>query len=225
MQKNNKILWEYSSIWGFNWIIGKYILPAIKRWGKKTNGIMVDVGCGTKPYAVFFKNISKYIGIDKPDKKTSADIYADALKLPLPDNSVDICFNSWLLDDINEPEKYFQEIKRILKNDGISIMIEAQIFPEHDAPNDYFRFTRYGLEFLATKNGFSIEEIIPLGGFWAQIGTQFIAFFMRGVSGKIGKWIRILNPFLNLIFFLLDKINFIKRGTMGYFVVFKKQIK
>jgi len=222
---DNNIIWEHSSIWGFDWIKGRYALPAIKRWGDKTHGIMVDIGCGTKPYAIFFKNTSKYIGIDRLGVKTKADIYANALQLPLPDNSVDICFNSWLLDDISEPNKYFQEIHRILKSGGVSIMIEAQSFPEHNAPNDYFRFTRYGLEFLAVKNGFSVEEMIPLGGFWAQIGLQITSFFIKGAVGRLGKWARIFVPPINLLFFLLDRINFLPRGTAGYFAVFKKQNK
>lgn len=221
-QQINTMLWEYTSIWGVNWILGKYLLPKIKYWGEKVNGKLLDVGCGEKPYAIFFKNVYEYIGLDQQNKKTKADIFGDALNLPFTDNSIDICFNSWILDDINEPNAYFYEINRVLKKGGLSIMIECQTFPEHDAPHDYFRFTRYGLKYLAEKNGFIVEEMAPLGGFWAQIGTQLAVFFIQGAMGKIGRWIRIFIPLINILFFLFDRINFLPRGTIGYFAVFKK---
>ena len=101
-------------------------------------------------------------------------------------------------------------------------MIENQSFPEHDAPNDYFRFTRYGLAYLASEAGLIVEEIIPLGGFWAQIGLQLLAFFMRGVSGRLGGWIRVFNPLLNIWFYILDRVCYLPRGTSGYFLVLRK---
>jgi SAM-dependent methyltransferase len=214
----NKTLWNHKSMWGFDWIRGKYFLPRLKKWGERINGTIIDIGCGSEPYRAFLEKRAEYIGIDKD--KTEAK--ADALHLPFRNASVDACFNSWLLDDISEPNEYFKELRRILKPGGISIMIENQSFPEHDAPDDYFRFTKYGLKYLAGKNGFETAEMTPLGGFWANIGIQITSFFIKGVSGHIGGWVKIFNPPINLLFYGLDKIIFLERGTSGYFAVFRK---
>jgi SAM-dependent methyltransferase len=135
---------------------------------------------------------------------------------------VDACFNAWLLDDLSEPAEYFKEVARILKDDGIAIMLENTSFPEHDAPHDFFRFTRYGLQHLAQKHALSLAEMRALGGFWAQIGTWFLSFFLKGASGHLGGWVRILNPPLNSLFYLLDRVNSIPRGTSGHVAIFRK---
>ena len=215
--------WEHKSLFGFDWLRGIHFLPYLRRWAKKASGVIVDVGCGSKPYFPLFReSASLYIGIDLPGKNASCDVYGSALSLPIRSSSVDLCFNIWLLDDLSDPACYFREVYRILKDDGRAIMIENQSFPEHDAPNDYFRFTRYGLAYLASEAGLIVEEIIPLGGFWAQIGLQLLAFFMRGVSGRLGGWIRVFNPLLNIWFYILDRVCYLPRGTSGYFLVLRK---
>lgn len=222
MNKND-ILHDHNSFFGYDWLRGKYLLPGLEKWGQKINGTIIDVGCGTKPYqSLIGKNADKYIGIDQPGSQGEIDIFSEALNLKLPDASVDASFNSWLLDDINEPQKYFKELNRVLKIGGLAIMVESQSFPEHDAPNDYFRFTRHGLTYLAEKNGFTVEEIIPLGGFWVQIGLQPSSFFLRGAAGIIGSWVKIFLIIIHPLFFSLDKINFLPRGTSGHLAVFRK---
>jgi SAM-dependent methyltransferase len=216
--------WEHRCLFGFDWLRGHYFLPALSHWAKRTGGIVVDVGCGTKPYSSLFSDsVSLYVGMDVPGKNAVPDVCASALTLPIRSGSVDVCFNAWLLDDLSEPLQYFREVSRILRADGIAIMIENQSFPEHDAPQDYFRFTRHGLTHLAAKVGLVVEEILPLGGFWAQIGLQLLAFFMRGVSGRLGGWIiRVFNPLLNISFYVLDRFNYLPRGTSGWLAVFRK---
>jgi SAM-dependent methyltransferase len=218
-----KTFWEHKSLFGFDWLRGHYFLPLLTHWAKKACGVIVDVGCGSKPYfQLFCKSASLYIGVDLPGKNSAADVYANALNLPIRSASVDLCFNVWLLDDLSDPARYFREVSRILKDDGRAIMIENQSFPEHDAPHDYFRFTRHGLAYLASEAGLIVEEMIPLGGFWAQIGLQLLAFFMRGVSGYLGGWVRLFNPLLNMCFYILDRTCYLPRGTSGWFLVLRK---
>jgi len=221
----SKILWEHSSILGFDWLRGRYLLPHFNHWFKQAKGVVVDVGCGSKPYICLFnKSVSFYIGIDLPGNinVVFADIFANALQLPFKNCSVDFLFNTWVLDDLPNPCGYFQEVYRVLKPKGVFVMAENQSFPEHDAPNDFFRFTKYGLMHLARKNGFVVKEIRPLGGFWAQIGFQMTAFFLKGLYGHWGRWVRIFCPLINLFFYGLDRLCYLERGTSGYFAVFQK---
>lgn len=186
------------------------------------SGKVLDIGCGYKPYQGFFKK-AEYLGLDLPGSDSLADLRGDALHIPLPNSSLDASFSSWLLDDLSEPGAYFAELNRVLKPGGLAIMAETRSFPEHDAPHDYFRPTKYGLKYLAEKNGFQEEEILPLGGFWAQIGSHLSAFFLRGSAGHLGNWVRVFNLLVNPFFYLLDKINFLDRGTPAYFAVFRKK--
>ena len=54
----------------------------------------------------------------------------------------------------------------------------------HEAPHDYYRYTRYGLEYLLKKNGFSDIEINEKSGFWQMWILKFnyhTVRFARGV--------------------------------------------
>lgn len=219
----NRILYEHSSLFGFDWLIGRKLIRELEILSEKLSGTLLDVGCGHKPYQKILGKNTKYLGLDLPNSDSSADLFGEATKIPLPDNSIENSFNSRVLDDLPDPAAYFQEINRVLKPGGLAIMVETLSFPEHDAPNDYFRFTRYGLRYLAETNNFTVEKIIPLGGFWNQIGSLLMAFFMRGVSGYIGSWIRVFNPLIGGVFWILDGLIFIDRGTPAYLAVFRKK--
>lgn len=52
------------------------------------------------------------------------------------------------LEHCSDPNKAVQEIYRVLRKGGKLILTTRFVFPIHEAPNDYYRFTRYGLEKL-----------------------------------------------------------------------------
>ena len=58
---------------------------------------------------------------------------------------------------------------------------------EHEAPYDFYRYTRYGLEYLSKKVGFKILNINPDTGFWVTtiIRTNY---FLTRFSGRILKY-------------------------------------
>ena len=58
---------------------------------------------------------------------------------------------SEVLEHLHSPQQAIDRIHRVLKADGRLIMTVPFIFPLHDRPNDYYRFTRYGLEFLLRR--------------------------------------------------------------------------
>ena len=65
-------------------------------------------------------------------------------------------------DAIAYIEKYkdiaIAEMKRVLKPGGKLLLTTRFVFPLHDVPNDYFRFTKYGLQHLL-KDGWEIIEL------------------------------------------------------------------
>ena len=96
--------------------------------------LVLDVGCGRGEYkddTVFFrKNLkilrgkgSKVIGIDI-DENAKNNPFIDEFKLicgnywPVDDNSIDLIVCDNVLEHIEEPDKFFNEIRRVLKNNG-----------------------------------------------------------------------------------------------------------
>ena len=103
------------------------------------NKIVLDAGCGTGKYLrVLEKDSIKYIGIDlsnnqlekakiKSTNNNSMFICSNLSNIPLDDNSVDLIVSSWVLGtilDLDERNKVFSELRRVLKINGMIILIE-----------------------------------------------------------------------------------------------------
>lgn len=214
---------ELGRLYGFDWIWGQIFLREITCVREYCVGNVLDIGCGTKPYRHIFP-VQEYWGIDLPRVNAIPDIHASALALPIADQSIDLCFSMWLLDDLADPEVYLAELFRVLRPGGHAVLVEIQSFPEHDAPNDYWRFTRYGLLRLGEQAGLHTIKILPIGGFWAGVGIHFTSFFLRGMSGYHPIASRIVAPAVNGFFIFMDKINYMPRGTFAHIAVFEKLI-
>jgi len=55
---------------------------------------------------------------------------------------------SEVLEHLHEPAGALSRVHRWLEKDGTLVLTVPFIFPLHDRPHDYFRFTRFGLELL-----------------------------------------------------------------------------
>src|SRR3989344_5800342 len=103
----------------------KSIFNFLMRVRKETQGrnILLDLGAGECRYDFFFDNCH-YISIDfaKGDKSwdwNKLDIIGDISNPKfIKNNSVDFCLCTTTLEHINEPQRFFREIYRILKRGG-----------------------------------------------------------------------------------------------------------
>lgn len=162
----------------------------IKKHGD--SGLTLDLGCGGAPYKKYFPN---RIGCDvKPGLEV--DVVGDAHKLPFEDEKFDNILCTEVLEHLHSPHIAISEMKRVLKRGGKLILTTRFIFPLHDIPQDYYRYTKYGLKYL-----FRDWEILELKEETTTLGG--IAVLLQ----RIGYQCEILNfkPF-KLIFFLGAKI-------------------
>ncbi len=70
---------------------------------------------------------------------------------------------------------------RVLKPGGGLILTTAMCWEIHQHPNDFFRYTRYGLTYLFDKAGLE-SRVEALGGLFWLIGFRLMAvlsFFQR----------------------------------------------
>ncbi|HOZ36492.1 MAG TPA: class I SAM-dependent methyltransferase [bacterium] len=104
----------------------------------------LEIGCGDRYYDEFFPN---KISIDfDPDRHP--DLVADAHHLPFADNEFSVVLCAEVLEHLSDPPQAIAEMRRVLKPGGKLILTTRFIFPIHDAPGDYYRFTEYGLRQL-----------------------------------------------------------------------------
>jgi len=131
--------------------------------------IVLDIGCGNKPYADLFSDCS-YFGTDYGTHDTQPDFVADAMQLPIASQSIDLVFCSQVIEHVPRPWTLIEECHRVLKAGGWLVLSAPFYWPLHEEPNDFFRFTRYGLAHLLGNAGFSEYTIKSDGGdsarFW-----------------------------------------------------------
>lgn len=118
-----------------------YLYPYIQ------NKIVLDLGCGTGKFMQkFYKDTIKYYGLDLSEKQLEIAknkvkgenvdfICCSAENIPLPDNSIDVIISTWVLGtilEIDRRNKAIEEMKRVLKKDGVIFLVENDIGGEFE---------------------------------------------------------------------------------------------
>lgn len=190
------------------YIIRKSLLDAVTELKPKLHGSVLDLGCGVMPYKEFLKNdlIEVYIGIDLEPTKyhhdVKPDFYWDGKKIPLHDSSVNFVIATEFLEHYFDTNHILKEIKRVLKPGGTFFFTVPSVWPIHEAPYDYHRFTPFALEEHFKKSEFSSWEVKPLGGFHYHLALTFALWNDYKLPQKKQKLIR---PFLNFVVKMLIK--------------------
>jgi len=112
-----------------------------------SSGRTLDIGAQNGPYAAFFPN---RISLDIRSG-AGVQILGDAQALGVADGVFDVVLCTEVLEHLREPQRAIDEMFRVLKPGGTLLLTTRFLFPIHDAPHDYFRFTKYGLRHLLRR--------------------------------------------------------------------------
>jgi SAM-dependent methyltransferase len=194
---------------------------------------LLDVGAGDCQYKHFFAGRCKYISQDvggKDDNFTydKIDIRSEIYDIPLPSGTVDIILCTQVLEHLKYPAKALQEMNRLLKPGGKLYLTVPFASEEHMMPYDYFRYTRFSLDFLMREHGFKPLIIDPQGGRFITLGKGIKDLFplLTQATPRLHKVLYVIQapvvvPIL-LILFLLDGLDKNKHMTQNYDVVAEK---
>ncbi len=192
-------------------------------------GTLVDWGCGNKPYQRFFWNrIDKYIGIDiTQNASNTVDVVVPMDEaLPFDDGSIDTVLSTQVLEHVSEPEVYLREVSRILRPGGHLILSCPGSYMLHEEPNDFYRYTRYGLTHLLSKCSLCVVRIDTCGGAWRLLGQVFLNHRVFGRKFRIPVLTDIAYYFWNVTTNILcsafDAFNANAKDTVGYMLIARK---
>ena len=132
------------------------LIPILLKYSK---GKILDIGALDCPYKKYL-SYNKYQILDIKKRK-DIDYNMDIHKTNIANNSFDTIIATEVFEHLYNPFQACNEIHRILKPKGYLIASTRFIYHYHGEPNDYFRFTEFGLKRMF-KNYKSIK-IIPLG--------------------------------------------------------------
>jgi len=220
------------AFWRFNWLSRRRIIEALERARPHARGRLLDVGCGTQPFApVLAGSIEQSIGVDLPGSRDLGAhrpaAYAKAEALPFRDGSFDTLLALSLITYLPDPRAFMKEGWRVLRPGGFALLELTQMAPLHPWLPDYFRFTKTGSTLLLEEAGFEVVDVIPIGGLMARVGLSWIGALNRLNRGPLRILteipVRVLYVVLQLGFDVLDRLLFDPREVLAHLVVARKR--
>ena len=187
---------------------------------------LLNVGSGGQIFDIInnigFSSVYS-IDIDKnrnPDKVVDVCDEAFVQKINFKPNCIVVCE---VIEHLKNPFLAIRNLENILEKDGYLILSSPFILGIHDAPNDYFRYTEYGLKLLL-KN----FEIISLkkrnDGIFDIVFILLIRMFQeKKLLNKVfGITFLMFYYIFFPIIFMINKIFVSRNLTTGYYVLAKK---
>jgi len=155
--------------------------------------LTLDVGCGEAKISKAYSRKSLYYGIDVEKridvhlaKQINFRIY-DGKCMPFADDTFDQLLSMEVIEHVDNLDEILLEMFRVLKPKGKIIITVPFMWPEHEMPFDYRRFTANGLVRAMEKYGFKSQQIIKLGS--APVLTIFCINVRNRLRSILGKHI------------------------------------
>lgn len=212
--------------------------------GKGGSGTKIlDVGSGGQWARNFFESRNfEYQGCDVQSSNNShiQDFLVTNEILPIESDTYDVIIANSVLEHLKNPELAISEWFRALKPGGTLFLQTNFLFQEHSSPDDYFRFSIFGLRELLQRENFEIQLSCKIGtrftfaqqlllNWWlSKLEIPLVKFFNFSILGKIVflpilflTWL--MNLFLGTCIFLillaqsvLGNLQYLKRNSIFY---------
>jgi SAM-dependent methyltransferase len=159
-------------------------------------------------------NASVHVSVDVNASVRPA-VVGDAQSLPFASESFDVILANNVIEHLREPDAGVAEMRRVLRPGGTILYTIPFLYPVHEAPHDYVRFTAHGLRQLFRE--FSEVDVQARGG-WFSTVAQLVFLLTHGTDRVgIGGALRVvLYPFL-WAFVQLDRLDTTQAFTRVYF--------
>jgi SAM-dependent methyltransferase len=149
---------------------------------------VLDAGAGESQYAGRFAG-ARYCAVDLAVGDadwdyTRLDAVADLAALPFAAGAFDAAIHIVTLEHVREPARVVREIARVLAPGGRLLVAAPHEWEVHQAPHDYYRYTRHGLEYLLEQAGLEPQEMRPAGGYFRLLARRLL----NGLQFFTGGW-------------------------------------
>jgi SAM-dependent methyltransferase len=189
------------------YVIRRALLRKVMQYAHELNGRLLDFGCGAKPYQKLFTNVTSYTGLDydgegHSHEKEDIDVFYDGITIPFEAATFDAVFSSEVFEHIFNLEAILPEINRVMKPGGKILITCPFVWPEHEVPVDYARYTRFALRSLLEKNGFQLIAEDKAGDFLSAMHQIKMVYLFEKlipaipVMGKIKFFTSNIRPIL-----------------------------
>tara|TARA_R110001606_G_scaffold222699_1_gene370660 strand:+ start:1847 stop:2605 length:759 start_codon:yes stop_codon:yes gene_type:complete len=170
------------------WLLGQRKLPL---GIEAISGLVLDIGSADRWIERKLQKSAEYIALDYP--ATGSELYnakptvfADAAQLPFASERFDAIICLEVIEHVPDPFQVFSEISRVLKTEGKAWISMPFLYPLHDAPFDFQRFTEFGLKRAAEQSGLEVNFIHSAEHSIRTAGLLFSLAIAGGVASKTG---------------------------------------
>jgi SAM-dependent methyltransferase len=191
---------------------------------------ILDAGAGQGQYAHFFAG-RRYCGVDLTVGDAAwdygrLDAIADLTALPFPNATFAAALHIVTIEHLREPACALAELARTLVPGATLLIAAPHEWEVHQAPHDYFRYTRYGLAYLLEKTGFEVIALYASGGYFRLLARRLLnglQFFTGGLRWLAFFPAAILAVPPALILPFLDFLDRDRNFTLGYICTARKR--
>jgi SAM-dependent methyltransferase len=126
-------------------------------------GTLLDLGCGHAPFRAWYEPLVDWAVRYDPAPMVDLTVRGLAEALPFADGSFDTVLATEILEHTTDAEASTREIRRVLRPGGHVLVTVPFIYPVHESPHDYRRFTHLGLADILRRNGFEVIDMSSKG--------------------------------------------------------------
>lgn len=168
------------------WLVLRQEKAALRDVAAMARGLVLDLGCADQRPRCSLPSGCHYLGLDYYPTATNwygtrPHVFGDAQRLPFATASADCALLLDVLEHLPRPEDCLREIHRVLKPHGHLLLQVPFLYPEHDMPLDFRRWTREGLRLMAAGSGFTVIRESYLGSPGESAGLLLNIAFCKGV--------------------------------------------
>lgn len=146
------------------WLVLRSIERARHSIENAVHGDVLDIGCGNRWLERNLPQDSYYVGLDYPHTVSLGyagrpNVFGNGQCLPFASNSFDCVVLMDVLEHLPSPEASISEAWRVLRTGGTLLIQVPFIYPLHDEPHDFQRWSEYGLKILLNSYHFDLQEL------------------------------------------------------------------
>lgn len=159
----------------------EFLEPQFERIEKGSSVLTVGAGGGVNERLRSYASQNQFeVASFDIDEKKEPDILGDLCTYDFSNSQYDIVVVSEVLEHLHSPHLGTENLFNALKPGGKLILTTPFIFPIHDRPYDYFRYTKYGLLHLLSN----FEEVNVMERNSALEAIDVLWMRMSKVKGK-----------------------------------------
>ena len=139
----------------------------LRSWGTSITGDVLSIGSSSdadgegRQYRSYFPRATRY-RTSEPEPYEGCDLVLDVRHMvAIPTASVDAIFCSGVLEHVDDVRAAVGECRRVLTPGGSFLVGVPFDQPVHRAPQDFWRFTEFGVRYLL--KAFTIRELRTIG--------------------------------------------------------------